>query len=169
MKKLLVAIAVLLLATSAIAQEALAVPAEPLFKLGLELAAGGGFDLGEENQSFSTKSFYAAVHANAVEFDLFDATSGLGLELYFDGPGTTRYSLWSLNRANIPGVKGAYGGADVKVADNGNGGEGFQANLDTRIVTGYRFGKAGPGDIRIEFYAIEEDNPLRVAFLYGWK
>lgn len=165
MKNLLAVLAVALLLTgSASAQEN-----DPFFNFNLELAAGGGFSLAEESEAFSSESLYAAVHANAVEFDLFDATSGLGLELYFSGTGTSRYSLWSLNRASIPGVKNAYGGADVKIADNGNGGEGFQGNLDTRIVTGYHFGKAGPGNIDIEFYAIEEDTPLRVLFLYGWK
>lgn len=165
MKKLLFATIVLMLAAGAGAQE----PKEPAVSFGLHLAAGGGFSFGEEDQAFNAQSFYAAIHADAVEFDLFNATSGIALELNFSGPGTTRYALWSLNRADIPGVKSAYGGADLKVAQNGSGGEGFEANFDTRIVTGYRFGKVGPGDVRLEVYAIEEDKPLRVAFLYGWK
>lgn len=165
MKKLLTTIAFLMLAAVASAQE----PKEPAVSFGLHLAAGGGFNFGEEDQAFDASSFYAAVQADAVEFDLFNATSGLGLELNFSGPGTTRYSLWSLNRADVPGVKGVYGGADMKIAQNGEGGEGFAADFDTRIVTGYRFGKAGPGDLRMEVYAIEENKPIRVAFLYGWK
>lgn len=163
-----VSLIALLFAGAAVAQEPTPAPEpEPFVKFNVELAAGGGFSFGNEDQAFDGDSLYATVHANAVEFDLFDATSGLGLELNFSGPDTVRWSLWSLNRVDVPGVKNVYVGADAKIAQND--GDGYSANFDARISTGYRFGRIGPGDVRMEVYAIEEDKPIRVAFLYGWK
>lgn len=167
MKNLFAALAVLLLLGAPVAAQ----EDDPTFEFDVDFAAGVGTALAEEGQSFSSENLFAALHVDLLNVDLFESTSGLGIEFGFSGfwdggSDKANYSIWSLNRANVPGTATAYAGADVKIAQSDA--HGIHGDLDLRIVAGYRFGTLGPGTVRGEAYFIEEGRPISVLLLYDW-
>ena len=134
--------------------------------LRLDLAAGVNTALSGEEETFSFNGLTGLVHVDLLGVDFLDATSGVGLEISFGGG--LEYTVWSLNRATVPGTGDAiYGGSDLKLLQSDDN-EGLSRNFDLRIVTGTRVGKVGPGDLRFELYFIEENRPVSFAVVYGW-
>jgi len=168
MKKMLtIAVAIMLLAASTFAQEPVVVAPDPFLEFTAEYAVGYGSMLAEESETFSQDAQFVAGHVDVLSVDLFDSTSGVGVEVQL-GSDTLQYQVWSLNRATVPGTSGRlYGGSDLKLLQSTNDG-GADANFDVRIVTGYRLGKIGPGQLRFEIRFIEENRPMSFAVLYGF-
>ena len=172
MKKLLMAavVAIMMLGGSfAFAQEDIDND-NPFFDLdapGLaDLSAGWGSVFAEEEETFSRDAQYATVQADILGVDLFDATSGVGLEVQFGGE--LEYTVWSLNRATVPGTgERMYAGSDLKLIQSADDG-GAEGDFDLRIVTGYRLAEVGPGQVSFELYFIEEDTPIGFALLFGF-
>jgi len=134
--------------------------------LRLDMAAGVNTGLTGEEETFSFDGLSGLFHADLLGVDFMDATSGIGLEASFGGE--LEYTIWSLNRASIPGTGSTlYGGTDLKLFQSDNA-EGLNRNFDLRVVTGTRVGKIGPGNLRFEVYFIEENRPVSFAVLYGW-
>jgi len=131
-----------------------------------DISAGWGSQFAEEEETFSQDAQYATVQADILGIDLFDATSGLGAQFAFGGE--LEYTVWSLNRATIPGTgERVYAGSDLKLIQSADDG-GAEGDFDVRIVTGYRLAEVGPGQLRFELYFIEEDSPIGFALLYGF-
>lgn len=166
MKKLLtIAVAIMLLlgSSTVFAQEA----PDPFFELDADFAVGYGSLLGEEGETFDQSAQFVAAHADLLSVNLFDSTSGVGVEVQL-GSDQLQYQVWSLNRAVVPGTNGRlYGGSDLKLLQSTNEG-GADANFDVRIVTGYRLANIGPGQLRFEMRFIEENRPMAFALLYGF-
>lgn len=147
------------LASSAIAQDS-------FFDINADFAAGWGSSMGEESETFSQESQYVIGQANLLNVDLFDTTSGVGVEVMFGGE--VQYTVWSLNRATVPGTNDrAYAGSDMKILQSTDQG-GAEGNFDLRLVTGYRLANIGPGQLRVELYFIEENKPIAFGLLYGF-
>lgn len=139
---------------------------EPFFNVNAELAVGWGSYFSEEEDTFSQAAQFATLSADILDIDLFDATSGIGAEIQFGGD--LEYTLWSLNRATVPGTNNRlYGGSDLKLIQSTEDG-GAEGDFDMRLVLGYRLAKVGPGELLFEFYTIEENRPVAFALKYGF-
>lgn len=146
------------------------------------LAAGTIFSIGEDDETFSFDGMAGLLHVDVIGFDFMDATSGIGLEVNYNG--MVQYTVWSLNRLNVPGSNDLlYAGSDFKLLQSttclGELGlnlqslphcenAGIDLDFDVRLVTGTRVGKIGPGNLKFEFYFIEENRPISFAVLYDW-
>lgn len=164
-KVLTIAVAIMLFlgGSFAFAQE----EPDPFFEFDADFAVGYGSMLGEEGETFSQDAQFVAGHLDVLSVNLFDSTSGVGVEVQL-GSDTLQYQVWSLNRATVPGTNGRlYGGSDLKLLQSTNEG-GADANFDVRIVTGYRLANIGPGQLRFEMRFIEENRPMAFALLYGF-
>ena len=136
------------------------------FELGVDFAAGWGSYYGEEDETLSQDAQFAAVHADVLGVNLFDTTSGVGIEVQFGGE--LEYQVWSLNRATVPGTDDrVYGGSDFKLVQSTDNG-GAEGDFDMRVVAGYRVASPGPGVLRAETYFLEEDTPIGFALIYDF-
>jgi hypothetical protein len=164
-RKLLLSLLVLgllaVFAVPAVAQGAEEPP--PVVELQPTVGLGGGSFFAEENATFSSDALFAMLHWYAVGLPLADASSGLGLEVRFGGAVT--YSVWSLNRAEVPGLGGkVYGVADMKFGTGAP--EGYSADFDFRTGLGASLGQVGKGEFLMEFYTLEEDRPIAFSVMY---
>lgn len=147
---------------------------KPALSLPLTFAAGWGSMFADENTTLSKEGMYATVRADLLGVDLFDATSGLGLQVAFGGD--YEYQVWSLNRAVLPGMEGAvYAGSDLKLfqstafaSDQPAAEAGVKGDFDLRLVTGVHLGRLGPGGLSLELYFIEENRPVSFALVYNF-
>lgn len=162
-RKLILITAVFMLFTgTAFSQEE---EANELFRL--DLAAGTSFSLvGEDTDTFKFDNVAGLVHANVLGVEFLDVTSGVGLEVNFGGE--VEYTVWSLNRAVIPGTNNRlYAGTDLKVLQS-DGLRGAEGDFDLRLVSGTNLGNVGPGELKFELYFIEENRPISFAVLYNF-
>lgn len=154
------------------------------------LSFGGGAFFGEEDETFDRNSFFGAVHAALYDYPKVEGRSGVGIELSYPSAGFA-FSLWNLNRVDVPGIPGMYGGGDMKFGDyTSDGGfnrppgmdsvcpglpgcdqfednSGYSSDFDFRVVVGYRLGNIGSRELRLEVYTLEESKPIAFAFIYG--
>ena len=86
------------------------------------------------------------------------------MEVQFGG--ALEYTVWSLNRATVPGTENMYAGSDLKLIQSSDDG-GASRDFDMRLVTGYVM-KVGSGELRMEVYGLEENRPIAFALLYGF-
>jgi opacity protein-like surface antigen len=167
MKKMLTAavVALMMLGTFGLAQ-AQDEEKAPLFSFDVAVAAGYGSKFAEEDETFEQDSQYGTAHVDILGIDLFDTTSGVGMEVQFGGE--LEYTVWSLNRATVPGTGDrVYAGSDLKLIQSADDG-GAEGDFDLRLVTGYRLAEVGPGQLRFELYFIEENRPIAFALLFGF-
>lgn len=164
MKKMLILAAVVALITMGGASTAFA--QDGFFDLQIpDFAVGWGTELGEEDQTFSRDAQFATVHANLLGLNkIFDLQTGVGVEVQFGG--ALEYTVWSLNRATVPGTENMYAGSDLKLIQSSDDG-GASRDFDMRLVTGYVM-KVGSGELRMEVYGLEENRPIAFALLYGF-
>ena len=143
-------------------------PAEkPFLDFNFNLAAGWGSEFAEEKATLSADQMKAVVHADLLGIDLFDSTSGISAE--FNLGGEQEYSIWSLNRAVIPGSNGRlYAGSDLKIVQNDQV-KGAKGDFDLRLVAGTQLARIGSGALNIEFYMIEEDRPMAFSLVYDFQ
>ena len=141
-------------------------PAPAPFSVQAKFAAGAGSFFGEEDVAFDSDAAFAAIHYYGLKLPLEGGSSGVGIEVHFGEK--VSYTLWNLNRADIPGLEGkAYAVADMKIGEDA-GGEvgGFGADFDFRAGVGSYLGKVGSGNLVLEFYTLEENRPIAFALLY---
>ena len=133
----------------------------------VNLAVGYGSSFGEEGDTFTQASQYAVVQADLLEIDLFDSTSGLGAEVSFGGD--LEYTIWSLNRADVPGTNGrVYGGGDAQLIRSADDG-GAAADFDLRGVAGTRItGEDSVVAVSLEIYFAEDERPIAFALIVGF-
>jgi hypothetical protein len=131
--------------------------------LRLDLSAGFGSYFAEENETFSTDAMFASLRGDVLGFNFMDATSGIGVDVHTSQD--LNWKVWSLNRASVIGDR-MFAGTDFKLFESNGGGA--EENFDFRLVTGSNLGKAGPGSVLVEFYALEEDRPIAFAIVYKW-
>lgn len=129
-------------------------------------AFGTGSAFGEETQTFDRDSVFAAAHVDGYDIPFADGGStGVGIEAGFPTIGGVSYQLFSINRANVPGVSGLYGGMDFKFGQ-GNDLSSYDWDYDARIVVGYNLGTIGPGTLNLEVYSLEDGRPIAWAFIF---
>lgn len=140
---------------------------DPPVSLDLEFAVGLVLSLeGEDVDTFTFDQTSLAIHADLIGWDFMDASSGLGIEVALGGD--LEYTVWSLNRMDIPGTGGRiYTGGDMKLLQSSNTG-GVSSNFDFRIPVGVNVGDFGPVDLRVEATLVEENRPISVAVLVGF-
>jgi len=166
MKKVLMAavVALAFLTGSAFAQDI--DNDKSLFALDVSAAAAWGSSFAEEDDTLSQDAQFGAAHVDVLAVDLFDSTSGVGLEVAFGGD--LEYTVWSLNRAVVPGTGNrVYAGSDLKLIQSAEDG-GAEGDFDLRLVTGYHLAEVGPGQLSVELYFIEENRPVSFALKYGF-
>ena len=136
-------------------------------KLQAKAGVGVGSFFGEEDVTFSSEAMFANIHWYAVSLPVDGGSSGVGLELHFGD--TVSYSLWNLNRADVPGLEGhVYAVGDMKFGQGTSGEEtsGYQADFDVRVGVGTYLGKVGNGNFSLEFYTLEENRPVAFSLMY---
>ncbi len=158
---------------------------EPPVKLQATVGLGGGSFFGEEDVTFSSDALYADLHWYAVSLPVEGGSSGVGLEVHFGD--AVSYSLWNLNRADVPGLTGkVYAVADMKFGQGGGAvatevapadsrnvqaedepvEAGYRADFDVRVGLGAYLGKVGKGNFVLEFYTLEENRPVAFSLMY---
>jgi hypothetical protein len=139
---------------------------EPPVKLQAKAALGGGSYFGEENVTFSSDALFANFHWYAVALPVEGGSSGVGLEVHFGD--TVAYSLWNLNRVDVPGLEGkVYGVVDMKFGEGATGEDaGYRSDFDARAGLGAYLGKVGNGNFVLEFYTLEENRPVAFSLMY---
>lgn len=162
-RKLFMLVAFLLIALPLSAQDK--EQEEPPISIQAKVGAGGGSFFGEEDVAFDSEAAFAALQWYGVKLPIDGGSSGIGIEIHFGN--TVSYSLWNLNRADVPGLEGKlYAVADMKFGEGSGGEAGYSSDFDFRTGVGSYLGKVGPGNLVVEFYTLEEDRPIAFAMLY---
>lgn len=139
---------------------------KPFLDFNFDLAAGWGSEFAEEKATLAADQMKAVVHADLLGIDLFDSTSGVAIE--FNLGGEQEYSIWSLNRAVVPGTGDRlYGGSDLKIVQNDQV-NGAKGDFDLRLVAGTQLMRIGSGSLNIEFYMIEEARPIAFSMIFDF-
>lgn len=165
-KMLMAAVVALTLLFGAFGSNTFAQDEDAFFDINADLALGWGSHFAEEDEMFSQNAQFVVVHVDVLDVDLFNTTSGVGLEVPLGGD--FEYAVWSLNRAPVPGTNNRmYAGSDFKLIQSTENG-GAEGDFDMRLVTGYRLADVGPGQLLAELYLIEENRPVSFALKYGF-